>query len=102
MDNEIIKKLKLFIKDAKKYANIKDAYLYGSYATNTNKPDSDIDIALITDNLDFKSKFYLQSKLLFIASKFDNRIEPFLINKNDFNADLPLSKEILKYGRKIS
>lgn len=52
--------------------------LYGSYAKGTAKPDSDIDIAVIVDELqgDYLDE---QAKLYKLRRSVDFRIEPLLI-----------------------
>ena len=58
-------------------------------------------IALIVNNLDDSDKFDLQVQLLLLASKFDNRIEPYLISTEDFLAENPFAFEIMKTGIEI-
>ena len=79
---------------SKKYANliksrlkIKYVYLFGSYVNGTPKEDSDIDIAIIVDELD--DDFLSVSKLLFkLRRKIDIRIEPIIIQENDLSGFL--------------
>jgi|ERR1035441_642638 predicted nucleotidyltransferase len=77
------------------------AYLFGSYARNNQREESDIDIALIVNDLDDSNKFDLQVQLLLLASKFDNRIEPHVISNIDFLAENPFAYEIMKTGIEI-
>ncbi len=77
-------------------------YLFGSYAKNMQRSDSDIDLALIIN--DAKKEidiFDLQVELLVLASDIDTRIEPHPIRFDDFNFNNPLAKEILDYGTEI-
>ncbi|GAJ17906.1 unnamed protein product, partial [marine sediment metagenome] len=62
---------------------------------------SDIDLALIIDNLEDDERFDLQVKLMLIASDFDIRIEPHPISNKDFNFNNPFVAEILKTGIEI-
>lgn len=78
------------------------AYLFGSFAKNKQKPDSDIDIALIIDNLKDSDKFDVQVQLMLLASKFDSRIEPHPISKQDLISENPFIHEIKKTGIEIS
>ena len=73
-------------------------YLFGSYAKNTNRPDSDIDIAFIIDNLSDEERFDLQVQLIMIAADFDLRIEPHPISTLDFNSENPFAVEIQRTG----
>lgn len=74
------------------------AYLFGSYAKNMQRPESDIDIALIIDNLKDSEKFDIQVQLMLLASKFDSRIEPHPISLQDLISDNPFVYEIKKNG----
>ena len=77
------------------------AYLFGSYARQTDRIDSDIDIALIIENLKDEEKFDLQVHLMLLASNFDMRIEPHPISLNDFISENPFAKEIKRTGIEI-
>ena len=74
------------------------AFLFGSYAKNSQRSESDIDIALIFDNLSDSDRFNLQVKLMMIASKIDTRIEPHPISKQDLNSNIPFVMEIKRTG----
>lgn len=78
------------------------AYLFGSYAKNNQKPESDIDIALIIDNLRDSDKFDKQVQLMLLASKFDSRIEPHPFSRQDLISDNPFINEIKRTGIEIS
>lgn len=77
------------------------AYLFGSYAKNNQRPESDIDIALIIDNLKDSDKFDIQVQLMLLAAKFDSRIEPHPLSKQDLISDNPFVYEIKKTGIEI-
>ncbi len=77
------------------------AYVFGSYAKNTNTPDSDIDIALIIENLRDSERFDIQIQLMLIASQIDTRIEPHPVSKKDLNSGSPFVYEIFKNGIEI-
>lgn len=77
------------------------AYLFGSFAKNNQRPESDIDIALIIDNLKDSDKFDIQVQLMLLASKFDLRIEPHPLSKQDLISDNPFVHEIKKTGIEI-
>jgi uncharacterized protein len=78
------------------------AFLFGSYAKNNQKPESDIDIALIIDNLRDSDKFDLQVHLMLLASQFDSRIEPHPLSKQELFSDNPFLQEIKKTGIEIT
>ncbi|MDP3462359.1 MAG: nucleotidyltransferase domain-containing protein [Bacteroidales bacterium] len=77
------------------------AYLFGSFAKNNQRPESDIDIALIIDNLRDSDKFDIQVQLMLLAAKFDSRIEPHPLSRQDFLSDNPFVYEIVKTGIEI-
>jgi uncharacterized protein len=77
------------------------AYLFGSFAKNNQRTDSDIDIALIIDNLKDSEKFDTQVQLMLLASQFDIRIEPHPISKQDLITGNPFVHEIRKTGIEI-
>lgn len=77
------------------------AYLFGSFAKNNQRIDSDIDIALIIENLKDIDKFDMQVQLMLLASKFDTRIEPHPFSNLDMISDSPIINEIRKNGKEI-
>jgi uncharacterized protein len=102
MDKKTDSAIKQYIHSvAGKMPGLISAYVFGSYAKNTNTPDSDIDIALIIDNLRDSERFDLQIQLMLIASQIDNRIEPHPVSKNDMNSGSPFVYEIIKNGIEI-
>jgi predicted nucleotidyltransferase len=67
------------------YLNIESVYLYGSYARETNRDDSDIDVAVVVSNI--SGDFFAVNPLLWkLRRQVDDRIEPILIDKNDDKA----------------
>lgn len=77
------------------------AYLFGSYAKNLQTPDSDIDIAIVIEDLKDSEKFDLQVRLMMLASQFVTRIEPHPLSKSDINSDNPFVYEIMRTGIEI-
>ena len=86
---------------AKQYPDLIAAYLFGSYATNRHHKDSDIDIALIIDNLDDNDRFDLQIQLMELAATIDSRIEPHPISKKELGTNNPFISEIKRTGIEI-
>ena len=76
-------------------------YLFGSYAKQTDRPDSDIDVAFVIKDLKDEERFDLQVQLMLLASDFDMRIEPHPISNLDFNSENPFVAEIKKTGIEI-
>ncbi len=98
MDKRSVKKL---VKKHLSYLSennykIQKAYLFGSYANGRSTENSDIDIAIVMKNI--KNSFLMQGDLMYIGSRFDNRIEPHPFDEKDFTRDNPLVYQILKTG----
>ncbi|MGB5156745.1 MAG: nucleotidyltransferase domain-containing protein [Desulfobacterales bacterium] len=83
----------------KRDTSIKKAYLFGSYAKGTADADSDIDLAIVFENL--SDTFDMQVLLMKLRRKFDNKIEPHAFRDSDFNTSNPVANEIFKYGIEI-
>jgi predicted nucleotidyltransferase len=79
-----------------KNPNIKKAYLFGSYAKGTNSADSDMDLAIVFEEL--TDAFDMQVELMKERRKFGLKIEPHVFIESDFNTLNPLTEEILKHG----
>ncbi len=76
---EKVKKYKLLLKD---HFQVDNVYLYGSYAKNTSRDDSDIDVAIVMSNIP-EDYFAVNPLLWKIRRQVDDRIEPILIDKNN-------------------
>lgn len=79
---------------------IQRAYLFGSYAAGKQRDDSDIDLALIMN--DMSNRFITQVELMKISRKFDTRIEPHPFSEADFDTTNPFASEILRKGIQIA
>ena len=77
------------------------AYLFGSYLKETDNKSSDIDIALVVDNLPDEERFDVQVQLMLLASEYDLRIEPHPISGENFDIKNPFAAEILRTGFEI-
>lgn len=78
MDQEtVIEKLKQFKALLSGYYNLNSVYLFGSYANGNQKEDSDIDVAVVVNELigDYLTNTPLLWKL---RRQIDSRIEPIL------------------------
>jgi len=99
MDKEVNRTVKRFIDSvAKLQPGLISAFLFGSYAKGKQQSDSDIDVALVIDNLSDNDRFDIQVKLMLLASQIDNRIEPHPISKQDLNSNNPFAVEIRRTG----
>ena len=76
---------------------IQSAYLYGSYAKGHARPDSDIDIAIVSQDL---SGDWLDDycQLTRIADSIDTRLEVISFLPKEFQEKNPLVWEIKSFG----
>ena len=96
---EAISKVKEYSILLRKYMQLERVYLFGSYAKNTNRKDSDIDVAIVVKKIegDF---FTIQPLLWKLRRQVDDRIEPILIEEeNDYGGFLV---EIKRNGIEIT
>jgi len=98
--NQTIKVIRKFVKALKQEGIAVDrVILYGSYATGKTRPDSDIDVAVVSKN--FGKDRVEEGMLLFrIAGKIDPRLEPVPISQKIYEDDtwIPLIHEIREKG----
>lgn len=98
---EIIKKVKIFLSELGiRGFDIDAAYLYGSYATGNTRLDSDIDVAIVSDNLSGK---HLEDwcKLNGLATRVDSRMEVIGFRPEQFRDEHPLAWEIKNNGIRL-
>jgi len=81
-----------------KYA-LSKAFLFGSYARDKQREESDIDLAIVLKNL--LDPYGAQIEFMQLRRKFDLRIEPHLFQESDFSDQNALAFEILTYGQEI-
>lgn len=97
---QAIKIIKKFIKALKSQGiNIDQVILYGSYVKGKTRPDSDIDVAIVSK--DFGKDRIEEGMMLFrIAGTIDSRLEPVPISTKAYKEDIwnPLIYEIKKKG----
>lgn len=100
---------KIIIEIVQKYAEkicenykIEAIILFGSYAKGTNHENSDIDVAIITD--DFENDIFDEElNLMRLRRNIDTRIEPHLIRIDDYkNVKTPFIQEIINTGIKVA
>ena len=78
---------------------VKKVYLFGSFAKGDEREESDIDVAIILNNM--TDVFSTQRELMRLRRKVDLRIEPHPINEKDFNILNPFAFEIQQTGIEI-
>jgi predicted nucleotidyltransferase len=80
--------------------NVSEMYLFGSYVKGTNHKDSDIDIAVVSD--DFVDDCMDDGvRLMKLSVKIDPKIEPHPFLPRDFNNDNLIANEVIKTGIRI-
>ena len=96
--NEINGKLRKYITLVRKGFSPKKIVLFGSYARGNFTENSDIDIAVIVDEIK-GDVLDLEFQLFKLRRNIDDRIEPILLEeKNDPSGFL---ESILEYGKVI-
>jgi len=75
-------------------------YIFGSFAKGSSRKDSDIDLAIVFD--DVADIFDLQVELMKIRRHYDSRIEPHVFRLADFDESHPLAGEIITTGVEVS
>ena len=94
------------LKIARRYAEtvsrhypVSKIILFGSYADDTNRKDSDIDLAIVLESVE--DVFDTQVELMQLRTDEDLLIEPHPFTLEDFNSSNPFVSEILKNGIEI-
>ena len=96
---EAINKVKEYSILLKKYMPLEKVYLFGSYAKNTNRVDSDIDVAIVVKHVE-GDYFSIQPLLWKLRRQIDDRIEPILIERDNDNGGFLV--EIQRNGIEIA
>ena len=91
-----VKEYRLLLKD---YFPLEKVYLFGSYAKDTNRADSDIDVAIVVSHID-GDYFSIHPLLWKLRRQIDDRIKPILIERDNDSGDF--LSEIQKYGIEIA
>lgn len=77
---EAIDKVRRFKLLLSRHFELDAVYLFGSYSKGTNREDSDIDVAVVVEEI--TGDFFATNPLLWkIRRQVDDRIEPILIEK---------------------
>ncbi|MDO8955599.1 MAG: nucleotidyltransferase domain-containing protein [Deltaproteobacteria bacterium] len=94
----VIETIKLYIKElAKNQIPISRAILFGSHAKGIARPESDIDIALISEAFT-GDRFEDRRRIVPLRRNIDSRIEPIPFKPEDFNDGGILAEEIKEIG----
>ena len=102
IDDKIMEIVQKYVKKVCESYKVKTIILFGSYAKGTEHEDSDIDIAIITDDLK-KDKFDEEINLMQLRWDIDLRIEPHIISVSDYeNNETPFVVEVKNSGIKVA
>lgn len=100
IDVNIMNIVKKYIDTISEKFNIKEVYIFGSYAKGTDNEDSDIDVAIVLDsNIDTLD---LMVELMMFTENIDLRIEPHPFKVVDFEEGNPFIEEIKNTGLKVA
>lgn len=98
MDSKIDISINRYAELVKKSMPVNMIILYGSYAKGTENKDSDIDIAVVVDELE-EDFLDASARLFSLCREVNTDIEPkLIIRKNNRSGFL---ESILKYGKVI-
>ena len=101
INKDILDIINLYSKEIKKRYNVTDIILFGSYAKGTENENSDIDIAIVSD--DFDDIYDCMAILMGMTWDIDARIEPHPIKKKDYDEiSNYFVKEIIDTGIKVA
>ena len=84
----------------KTYSDLRKVYMFGSFAKGSAGRDSDIDLAMVFD--DVADTFDRQVQLMKIRRQYDSRIEPHVFRVADFDKSHPLAEVIISTGVQVS
>lgn len=102
VNKEIVDIVNKYIEIVSKNYNVLAIILFGSYAKGTQREDSDIDIAIITDDIK-TDKFDEEVNLMQLRNNIDYRIEPHIISVSDYeNDETPFVVEVKNTGIKVA
>ena len=83
----------------KKSFGYQKVILFGSYARDNARKDSDIDIAIVFS--DYDNRLDRQVELMKLTRQIDTRIEPHPFRVKDFDYSNPLVNEIVSHGMEV-
>ncbi|MCK4823135.1 nucleotidyltransferase domain-containing protein [bacterium] len=96
--NEAIEKIRQYRLLLKEHFDLEKVYLFGSYVSEKQHEDSDLDVAIIVNRLE--GDYFTVTPLIWkLRRQIDDRIEPILIEKG--NDPTGFLEEIQKNGIEI-
>ena len=100
IDHRIKTALTKYIKDVDELLPINKAILFGSYAKGTQSQNSDIDIAIFSENVNDDNRLEIMSSLILLVTKYKIDIQPFVFSYKDYTMEESelIATEIKKKG----
>jgi predicted nucleotidyltransferase len=96
----VIELAKQYINDVRKTMPIDKVYLYGSYARNEQKADSDVDLCFFSSDFENKSRLDILTGLFLLKQKYDREIviEPNAFPTSEIGNGNPFVNEVIRTG----
>jgi predicted nucleotidyltransferase len=96
----VIKYAKQYIEDVKKVIPIDKVYLYGSYAKNLQRADSDVDLCFFSTDFEDKPRWDVLTQLFLLKHKYNRKIliEPNAFPTSEIGNDNPFVNEVIQTG----
>lgn len=88
-----------YISEVRKKYPVSRALLFGSFAKGNFNEDSDIDVAIVMNNV--PDIIEMQIDLMKVRRNVDLRIEPHPFSLSNFEPSNPMVNDILKYGIEV-
>ena len=87
--DEVIKIAKEFLEILRQDHDVRQAYLFGSYAKDTAKDYSDVDVAIVLGSLDVsdESPFDEKFRIFHAAQKYNSLLEVVCFVQEEFDQD---------------
>jgi predicted nucleotidyltransferase len=100
--DEIIEDVKVLLFELRKRYDIKEAYLFGSYARGNPKECSDVDIALVLGSFRDGSPFDETFEIFHEVQRHNSLLEVVCLREEEFSkGDTTLSRHIKSEGIRI-
>ena len=98
IDKQILESVRTYLTKVSEFYKIDDALIFGSYAKGTQHKDSDIDLAIISR--DVNDRITDMGKMFALTWGINTSIEPYPINTEDYksNSISPIISEIIRTG----
>ncbi len=100
LPNSVAQSVEQFLELVQQRQRVEAAYVFGSQVKNSATEWSDIDVAVISPDFS-EDRFQERLRLMRLAAKVDDRIEPSPFAPQDFDTNDPLASEIRRTGVRV-